>query len=100
MLSLEDCVELSRLTEEEILAIAEHEHLPEMAALELGSYLVQQPDGELRIKAMIRDDIDDAERRGERDRVLALKLVLRHFVAQHHCDERVRAEAHLPERRA
>ena len=40
MLSYQDCVELSDLTEEEIEAIAEHEHLPEIAALEMGSYLV------------------------------------------------------------
>jgi len=30
MLTLQDCIELSELTEEEILAIAEHEHIPEM----------------------------------------------------------------------
>jgi hypothetical protein len=28
MISLEDCVALSGLTEEQVLAIAEHEHLP------------------------------------------------------------------------
>ena len=38
MLTYEDCVELSDLTEEEIEAIAQHEHLPEMAALEPVSY--------------------------------------------------------------
>ena len=32
MLTYEDCLELSDLTEEEIEAISEHEHLPEMAA--------------------------------------------------------------------
>jgi hypothetical protein len=30
------------LTEEEVLAIAEHEHLPEIAAAALASYLVHQ----------------------------------------------------------
>ena len=39
MLTYEDCVELSDLTEEEIEAVAQHEHLPEIVALELGSYL-------------------------------------------------------------
>ena len=39
MLTLEDCIGLSGLDEEEILAIAEHEHIPEMAALEMGYYL-------------------------------------------------------------
>ena len=100
MLSLDDCIELSNLSEEEILAIAEHEHIPEMAALELGNYLVVRPDGQSCIKAMIRDDIAEAERRGERDRSLALRLVLRNFVAQHPgCEERRQAEPHTPERR-
>ena len=30
MLTIQDCIELSGLSEEEILAIAEHEHVPEM----------------------------------------------------------------------
>jgi hypothetical protein len=30
MITLEDCVGLCRLTEEEVLALAEHEHLPEI----------------------------------------------------------------------
>jgi len=32
MITLEDCIALCGLTEEEVLAIAEHEHVPEMAA--------------------------------------------------------------------
>ena len=35
MLSLEDCIALCGLTEDEVLAIAEHEHIPEIAATEL-----------------------------------------------------------------
>lgn len=31
---------------------------------------------------MIRDDIQAAEARGERDRVLALKMVLRNYVSE------------------
>ncbi len=83
MLTLQDCIELSELTEEEILAIAEHEHIPELAALELGNYLVHTHDGEKRIKAMIVDDIADARGRGDLLRVLSLKLCLRHFVEHH-----------------
>ena len=91
MLSFEDCLGLCELTEDEVLAIAEHEHIPEMAALELGNYLVHLPGGEMRIKAIIRDDIAAACRRGERARELALKLVLRNFVLQHpRCEERHR----------
>ncbi len=83
MLTMQDCIELSELTEEEILAIAEHEHIPELAALELGNYLVHTPDGEKRIKAMIADDIADARGRGDLLRVLSLKLCLKHFVEHH-----------------
>lgn len=80
MLSYQDCVELSDLTEEEIEAIAEHEHLPEMAALELGSYLVHTADGIPMIKRIILDDIDEERRRGHDEKVLQLKLVLKRFV--------------------
>ena len=83
MLSLEDCIALSGLTEDEILAIAQHEHIPEIAAAELGNYLSRSEDGQLTIKSMIRDDIREAEARGERDRVLALKMVLRNYVSEH-----------------
>ena len=83
MLTMEDCLGLCDLTEDEIKAIAEHEHLTEIVAAELGNYLVHTPDGIPRIKAMIRDDIDRAEARGDSKRVLQLKLVLRHFIETH-----------------
>ncbi|HZO01106.1 MAG TPA: hypothetical protein VFB93_07900 [Burkholderiales bacterium] len=82
MLSLEDCIALSELTEDEILAIAQHEHIPEIAAAELGNYLSHTADGRLAIKSMIRDDIHAAAARGERERVLALKIVLRNYVSE------------------
>ena len=42
MLTYQDCVEASDLTEEEIEAVAQLERLPEMAALEMGSILVHK----------------------------------------------------------
>ena len=83
MLCYQDCVELSDLTEEEIEAIAQHEHLPEMAALELGSYLVHTTEGIPMIKRIILDDIEEARRRGHDQKALQLKLVLKHFVDTH-----------------
>ena len=89
MLRLEDCVALCGLSEEEVLAIAHHEHLPEIAAAELGNYLVRTPQGEMRIKTIIRDDIAEARAKGDRLRELALKLMLRNYVLQHpRCEER------------
>lgn len=100
MLTLEDCIALCDLSEAEVLAIAAHENLTELAAAELGSYLVHDPDGELCIKAMIRDDIAMAEAAGNAGRALALKMVMREFVAHHpRCEARHRRELHLPERR-
>lgn len=83
MLCCQDCVELSDLTEEEIEAIAQHEHLPEMAALELGNYLVHTAEGIPMIKRIILDDIEDARRRKHDQKALQLKLVLKHFVDTH-----------------
>jgi DNA repair protein RadC len=83
MLTIEDCIGLSELTEEEILAIAQHEHIPEMAAVELGNYLIHTPSGERRIKAMIVDDIEDARRSGNAHRVVMLKLCLKRFLESH-----------------
>lgn len=86
MLTFQDCLALSELTEDEILAIAEHENLPEAAALELGNSLVQTPSGERRIEEMIVDDIVAAQRAGNLRHAAALKLVLRHFIEQHPSD--------------
>jgi hypothetical protein len=83
VLTLEDCIALSELTEEEIDAIAEHEHLPEIVAAELGNYLVHCDDGTLCIRRMIRDDIETARARGDLVHAAKLKLVLKHFLQTH-----------------
>lgn len=83
MLTIEDCIGLSELTEEEVDAIAEHEHLPEIVAAELGSYLVHSDDGQQRICNMIHEDIVVARKRGDLVHVAKLKLVLRHFLEHH-----------------
>ncbi len=83
MLTLQDCIELSDLTEEEILAIAEHENIPEMVAVELGNYLVHTASGEKRIKRMIVNDINHARETGNVKHAAVLKSVLKHYVECH-----------------
>jgi hypothetical protein len=83
MLTFDDCVAFCALTEEEVAAIAEHEHLPMIVAAELGNYLIQGPDGALRVKRIILDDVQAANRAGDVRHALTLKLVLRHFVERH-----------------
>jgi len=91
MLTLDDCIALSDLTQEEIDAIAEDKHLPTIIAAELGAYLIHSASGERRIKAIIRDDIAHAQAAGEIARAARLKLVLRHFLDEHHAGAAARA---------
>lgn len=83
MLTIQDCIELSELTEDEILAIAEHEHVPEIVAVEMGNYMVHTSAGEKRIKRMIADDILSARARGDLQHAATLRLALKHFVKTH-----------------
>ena len=83
MISLEDCVALSGLTEEEILAIAEHEHMPEAVACGLAKYLSGRPGGNDIIRNMIVDDVRKAHQRGDVEHVRHLLHVLHHFLRSH-----------------
>ena len=83
MLTYEDCLGLCELTEEEVLAIAEHEHIPAIAAAEMGNYLVHTDDGIRAIRKMILDDIGAARNRSDFRHSAELKMVLHHFVETH-----------------
>lgn len=83
MLTWQDCLALCELTADEVAAIAEHEHLTQMAAVELGNYLIHSPEGVPKIRRIILDDIAAARRRGDMAHATKLKLVLRHFVDTH-----------------
>jgi predicted small metal-binding protein len=63
MIRLEDCIALSGLIEAQVLAIAEHEHLPEIVAAALAQYLSKQEHGMEKIRDMIVDDIRQAQQR-------------------------------------
>lgn len=91
MITLEDCVAFCGLTEEEVLAIAEHERLPEIAAAALASYLVHQEHGLEKVRDMIVEDIRTARERGDKEHVLGLLHVLHHFLRTH---PNIRPEQH------
>lgn len=82
MLTYEECLAMSELTEDEISAIATHEHLDSMIAMALGHYLVTHQ-GEQKIREIILDDIDEARRSGDAKQELLLRAVLQHFIATH-----------------
>lgn len=82
MLTYEECLEMSELDEQEIDAIAEHEHLDPMIAIALGHYLITH-NGEARIKRIILDDIEAAKRGKNLQRVAVLNATLLAFMKQH-----------------
>ncbi len=83
MLTLRDCIDYCALNEEEIAAIAEHEHVPTIVAAEYGDYLCRTPDGLPALRRIILDDIDAARRRGDIAHMAELVGVLRRFIANH-----------------
>ena len=83
MITMEDCIEFCGLTEQEVLAIVEHEHIPEIAASALASDLLSQEDGAEKIRDIIVDNIREAQFRGDRKHILTLLRVLRHFLRKH-----------------
>ncbi len=80
MISLEDCIALCGLTKEEVLVLAEHEHLSEIGAAALGQYLLRQRHGAERIRDIIVEDVRHAQERGDREQVQTLLHVLHHFL--------------------
>jgi hypothetical protein len=66
-----------------VLAIAEHEHIPEIAAAALAQYLLCQDHGAERIRDILRDDIRAAIARGDRAHARELFMALRHFLSAH-----------------
>jgi hypothetical protein len=88
MITLQDCIAMCGLDEAEVLAIAEHEHVPEIAACALAQYLLSRNHGAETIRDMLRDDIRDALRRNDRAHARELFMALRHFLSTHTVGER------------
>jgi hypothetical protein len=83
MIAFEDCVALCGLTQEEIAAIAEHEHMPEVAATALASYLLHRAHGSEAIRNMIVDDIRKALDEQRIEHATTLFAALRHYLSTH-----------------
>jgi len=83
MISVEDCIAMCELTRDEIDAIAEHEHLSEVAAAALAEYLMHAPDGPAKVRGMIVDDIRKAMDHDNRDHARELLVALKRFERVH-----------------
>jgi hypothetical protein len=83
VISLEDCIGMCGLDADEVAAIAEHEHLPGIAAAALAAYLLKQAGGAERIRQMMIDDIHKALDDGRIRHGAELFMALRHFLEQY-----------------
>lgn len=83
MISLEDCIGLCGLTENEVAAIAEHEHIPEVAAAALAQYMLHRKHGAEDLRNMIVDDIRSALAESRVEHAAELFSALRHYLDTH-----------------
>jgi len=83
MISLEDCIAMCGLDREEIAAVAEHEHVPEIAAAALANYLLHRSGGKSEIREMLVDDIRAALANNRLGHATELLMALRHFMSEH-----------------
>jgi hypothetical protein len=83
MISFEDCVAMCGLDRDEVAAVAEHEHIPDIAAAALANFILARAGGEMEIRKMLIDDIHESLDAGKIRHAAELMMALRHFVAQH-----------------
>ncbi len=83
MLSLTQVIEFSGLSEDELAVIAEHEHIPEIVAAELGNQLLESGDGVRRFKHFVLDNLECATHRGQFDKASHLAALYRSFDVNH-----------------
>ena len=83
MISLEDCIALCGLDPDEVAAVAEHEHVPEILATEIAWDMLHHPGGSKAIRQIIVDDFRGALAAGDRHHAAELLLTLRRFLHEH-----------------
>jgi hypothetical protein len=84
MITLEDCVDMSGLTDEEILSVEEAEHLPPMEACARGHQLAESPKGCRLMMKYLLDSIERAEGSNDLKHAEELHRDYEQFAARHH----------------
>lgn len=83
MINANDILDMTCLTREEIAAIAEHEHISDIEAAEMGDYMMHIHHGPQAVQSMICDDIREALHKGDISHARALYKTLADFIADH-----------------
>ncbi len=74
---------LCGLDADEVAAIAEHEHVPQIEAAALARTLLARAGGEEKLRDMIVDDIRQSLRAGNLNHATDLLSALRHYLKDH-----------------
>ena len=83
MINENDILDMTCLTRAEIAAIAEHEHIGEVEAAEIGEYMMHLHHGPQTVQRMICEDISAALHAGDPAHARALYATLKAFLAEH-----------------
>ena len=84
MLCLEDCLDFCELDENEVDAIAAHEHIPVICAAEMGSALLKTPEGVRQLHTMVIEDFESAVEHHNKERAVHWAETYQHLQATHH----------------
>ncbi len=83
MLTFEDCVAMGALSDEQIDALGAHEHVPDIIACELGTYLLNTPGGAQVIADGLRADLMQARLQHRTQAILHFQHLLDGFEREH-----------------
>lgn len=83
MITLDDIMDMTDLSHEEIESIAEHEALPPLNAAALADRLMHMHHGAQKVQQMICEDIRSALHRDDLAHARELFVVLHHFMTDH-----------------
>ncbi len=83
MINENDILDMTCLNREQIAAIAEHEHIDEVSAAEMGEYLMHVHHGPQRVQQMICEDIAEALHLDDLSKARGLYKALKQFLAEH-----------------
>ncbi len=83
MISIKDCLDYSDLTEDEVSAIAEHEHLPYACAAQMACGLAQSEAGTEVLRCLLKNAVCDAGGCGHAEALRLAQRAYAQFITNH-----------------
>lgn len=83
MLAMQDLLDYCDLSQGEVEAIAEHEHVPLVIAAEMSECLLGSPEGVCKLHAMIADNLERAKKSGRFQHARELESTFQHLRRTH-----------------